>query len=844
MTIELESMDLFPGIRHTESKSYSDIELGSYCVERKGSSLLTETCHLRIHVERNLMPLRHLVPDLSIQGTLSTLAATLSLEDYKMLNGILLYNIGECLDDLNLPQEITNIDVDEAADVWTVTYMNFELVDVSVRLIPSKGTPLTCINFIKSRLIVENFSNKTQDIDLISQEILITDTRFSDEPANKRSNVFTNILQPIYSENVVDSVQAQVHHRKRLDLSKFTILLNNMRLMAILDWWESVQEFIMTKPDVLIPVLVSMNNQMHSVTEPSSRNDVEVPFELKLNITDSEIVVVEDSSQWDSNAVILKSTTVVTYRPIEIDKPISCNLNHCEMFSCLLGMEDETALSIIDPVTINMEIVCIQNSEGTINKILKIQMVHLSLRLSYNDMKMFSQMLQSLPKQTQAAKKHVSLEHPVNFQNQLEQLKALGFRMEDCYKALNQCGGQLDDAALWLTQNATPASYKSSLVNSPTQEGAQSIFSFNNLEVQTDGVSICVIDDCGDVDVPFMEFLLTDLKLNHDMDIISGTARAVLAAHYYNRLLSGWEPFVEPWSFTVCWDHCVSSSLTKSRMEWHIASVDALNFNVTGSLVELYRTVKDSWTQDYYTPKEILHNRSEGKSPPGYRRRSPFVPFALRNDTGAVLWYATIIGIPDEDLHWILVEPGATVPFSFHEQGKLRHIETHNLKTHQITIRVDGWCRISPVSVDKVGIYFRQTSCDLSSGNSEGLPQARIVLEVTLEGSARKVVTVRSALQIKNHLNHTVEVKLDHAHLYKGTALHLTITPESTLSVPLMYAMAKIWTRPLKFNGPAGHYHTFCTKPLDWHCVNQPGEVIHESKLCPSSWGQSYRSVH
>jgi hypothetical protein len=34
----------------------------------------------------------------------------------------------------------------------------------------------------------------------------------------------------------------------------------------------------------------------------------EVPFEFKLNITDSEIVVVEDTSQWDTNAVILKVT--------------------------------------------------------------------------------------------------------------------------------------------------------------------------------------------------------------------------------------------------------------------------------------------------------------------------------------------------------------------------------------------------------------------------------------------------------------------------------------------------------------------------------------------------------
>jgi vacuolar protein sorting-associated protein 13D len=27
------------------------------------------------------------------------------------------------------------------------------------------------------------------------------------------------------------------------------------------------------------------------------------------------------------------------------------------MFSCILGMEDETALSIIDPVTVNMEVI-------------------------------------------------------------------------------------------------------------------------------------------------------------------------------------------------------------------------------------------------------------------------------------------------------------------------------------------------------------------------------------------------------------------------------------------------------------------------------------------------------
>lgn len=41
--------------------------------------------------------------------------------------------------------------------------------------------------------------------------------------------------------------------------------------------------------------------------------------------------------------------------------------------------------------------------------------------------------------------------------------------------------------------------------------------------------------------------------------------------------------------------------------------------------------------------------------------------------------------------------------------------------------------------------------------------EARLVLEVSLEGSARKLVTVRSALQLVNKLPHPVELRLDRA---------------------------------------------------------------------------------
>lgn len=175
-------------------------------------------------------------------------------------------------------------------------------MNVTVRLINKQNeiaSPLSCVNFIKSRLTIESFSNFSQDIDLVSQEILIKDTRFEDAPVNERSNVFTNILQPINMKLQKDIVQVEVHSRKRQDKVKFTILLNNMRLMGVFDWWESARKFIL---EDIEDTVATSNNQKIIQSDKSET----IPLEIKLNVTDSEIVVVEDTSQWDTNAVIFK----------------------------------------------------------------------------------------------------------------------------------------------------------------------------------------------------------------------------------------------------------------------------------------------------------------------------------------------------------------------------------------------------------------------------------------------------------------------------------------------------------------------------------------------------------
>jgi hypothetical protein len=57
-----------------------------------------------------------------------------------------------------------------------------------------RESSLARINFIKSRLVYESFSDLSKDVDLVSQEILLLDTRFAHCPANKETQLMPPFL--------------------------------------------------------------------------------------------------------------------------------------------------------------------------------------------------------------------------------------------------------------------------------------------------------------------------------------------------------------------------------------------------------------------------------------------------------------------------------------------------------------------------------------------------------------------------------------------------------------------------------------------------------------------------
>jgi len=40
---------------------------------------------------------------------------------------------------------------------------------------------------------------------------------------------------------------------------------------------------------------------------------------------------------------------------------------------------------------------------------------------------------------------------------------------------------------------------------------------------------------------------------------------------------------------------------------------------------------------------------------------------------------------------------------------------THEPNVHQLIVKVDGWKQVQPVSVDKVGVYFRHAATDIDN---------------------------------------------------------------------------------------------------------------------------------
>ncbi|XP_031422528.1 vacuolar protein sorting-associated protein 13D isoform X2 [Clupea harengus] len=958
ISLDLQEMDIFSAERlpcepwdSVGKRPDTDLFFTSYSVRRSGSSLLQERCHLRLKVERNLdRELSHAVPDMSIHGSLSSVHCSLDLERYQLIRGLLDNNLGEPVEEFLRPynlQDPSNYTV-LSGDVYTSLSFLVDMMNVSLELLDSpKSTghkqSLARFDFMKSKLLFESFSNGSKSVNLVSHSLLAYDTRYSGSTGSSstsdgKHNVFDCILQPSRTGSNRASLQLELHYRSTRDSSCFTVVLNNLRVLLIFDWLQLVRDFLRmpvekgTAPPrqrwpsggsdsstggAVMPKTVKSGVVTKRSTVPVTQDRY---LEVKLNVTGTEFVVVEDSSCLDTNAIILKGTTVLTYKPRFLDRPFSGSLAGIEVFSCRLGSEQETALSIIDPVNIQMELCgspTYQSSSGLLDAfniedfppLLEIQFPALDIRLSYNDVLLFLAIAKSLPSAgssgpsdpaaaSQPGTSTASTDTPtkpkdlfrlkteVLLEGQLMRLQDLGFRKEDCKRALVQCKGQLDQSATWLLENAESTLGRARADSDPSSHSAPPL---SGIEVKAESVCICFIDDCLDCDVPLAEFTFSRLyMLQRIGSTQEGNASFTLSGDYYNRELSGWEPFIEPWPCFLTWHQQAAGRLHPPRLKLGVRAKQRLDVNITSVLLEQYSTTKTNWLADYCKEEDVCAAQSlasvswmgSSVDPPSFgqtdvklsKRRQPFVPYALRNHTGCTMCFATLTTTPTrvalshsgsvdsisevqgpgtDDMHnvsqWREVLPGEEIPFEFEAREKLRHRHTHELKLHQLLVRVGGWEQVKPVSVDKVGVFFRYANPDRNNpSNTVGspisrtniihphvyfsaLPPVRVVFSITMEGSARKVITVQSALMVKNRLEVPMEVRLDSPSAPDKPVVLPPILPGQAMAIPLHLTSWRLQARP------KGLGLFFCKVPIHWTSVERPGEVSSSKRECQSA---------
>ncbi|XP_022149965.1 uncharacterized protein LOC111018256 isoform X3 [Momordica charantia] len=268
-------------------------------------------------------------------------------------------------------------------------------------------------------------------------------------------------------------------------------------------------------------------------------------------------------------------------------------------------------------------------------------------------------------------------------------------------------------------------------------------------EVQLKKVSFLLSDGRWSSCRPLLEILMRNILLHVSMtestteDFITGE----LSMNYNNIQKVFWEPFIEPWNFTInVTRKQESSSLLNSSVltDVHLMSSSLLNLNLTEPFTEcLSRTIdmiKDAWDlsgKDDTSQRQLSLNSSQVENIIAGKH----APYVLQNLTSLPLEYHVYEGPLDSVEFGVsefkerrYVQPGCSVPIyisesaekqffrhrSFHSLEKLDEWHTYGFGHHFISIQLDGTSVPSvPISMDLVGqTYFE---VDFSKASNEEL---------------------------------------------------------------------------------------------------------------------------
>ncbi|KAI6653552.1 vacuolar protein sorting-associated protein 13D [Oopsacas minuta] len=828
MRIELQGNDVFTAMFDVENSVFV----------REDSKILKEKLNYRVVFEHNLhMPMCHTVPNFRFEIYISDSHCMLDKKQMDAFKTFLGKNLGEDLGEFERPTSVIRdpIVFEDFEDRWVELSFCFNFQHVCLEFVSSRATHKDDIDQFLSRFYMHNttlqielYSDSTKDIDFISREMSIVDVRYDDYVESQKPSIYRKVLltrNAFENDPSTSSLQVEVHVKLNPQRMEYTIILNNLRMifmmdLALLCWSfvaDSSEEFHHLFDIPKLPKHSTLSSSMQSPPSQKSRD-----LQIKVSVTETDFVIIEDLTSPDSQALVCKGITVMTFTSNPTYE-FTWNMHGVELFSCCFASEEETALSIIDPLNITIEIP--RNHKLCHSYPLHIEVQTVNTRLSYNDMKLFAAIFKSIS----------SILH-------VHQMSSSSYETPENTMAESNVIDSSTRPDIFDSYVMVEKVPKAKLREKSNEKKSEHS-TFGEITVHINEFKLVLIDDCGNCDIPLGELNVDHLSVIQSLyPPYIGHSNVKLATNYYNRNNSAWEPLVEPFKVTSEWKREIKSKLARGEEDvrypyytYTLLSDEIILLNFTSSFLDILKDTQSSWGEDLtqsidQQPLGLPMTGSmsnQGKlqshgsatqlsslavrsiSGFNFRKRKPFIPFRLENNTGLPLRFATLTKNPYKVSHhssmlyepsmhylnselrgWLDVPAGSSLSFAFEKKSKIRHQHLQIKTIHLLVVEVEGWKETkTPVSADQVGIVFR----DLKPRNTS-YPSVKLIFSIKLDG-AQKVINVRTPIAVKNELKFEMEIKLT-GELPNQTTHEFSLKPDCFASIPLNRQQSNIFIRP------------------------------------------------
>ncbi|WKX95651.1 hypothetical protein Q1695_012255 [Nippostrongylus brasiliensis] len=736
----------------------------SFEVVMAQESVFSRRFDLSVDVMRNLDS----SPDLCVVASISKLTWRVTSDFYILLRGVLEKNFGDPLIPIpeTIPIEIlqrptAGCEVGSDNKYATLSFrllfndveldcqvpqMQFE--SPSTTLFGKAFTPFAKMQLDSARVSFDVFIDGQSELDLVCDSANLIDTR-EKQPGSGSKNLFSTILRPRELSNKRYQLMSEAHIMMRKDeVPVVTLVLMHSRVLLLYDWLNDAKNFVLLSTDFVPKYQDDMVRGFVNGIVARTGNTVVEPqqtISLKITLRDSDLYLLENPAMKNSFAVVVNTSAV-------------------------LNVNDSGGVMTTNLEIQNMNIgwCCMQNEESTLNQCSNEFSIAVSMAEDASPLKDVKK--RGLP--SLAVKRHTV---EIHITGMIGRLSCKDVSVLRC-------------AAAGFLQNFKQNS-SCSMIPVVGTPGAPKNVDIGRIILKSERIDVWLLDDYQGSSIPLLRMSLLNLSVDRQSEdrIVSSFS---ISADYFNQRVFGWEPFVEKWSVLRL---LFTRKENTRNLDLIAESRSTLDINITEQLMQQsvqlasrWPVIQASFERDDFRQVLIVNACA--------RSRSDHLPYLFKNQTGCEVVFSTAV----EDIQlarttqrkasvrWITVPKDVEHTFEFPPR-LLLYSHSEREPPRQLIVRVSGWDEISPVNVDACGTYFR-----LVKGTKRGVPTARVVIQVSMEKDGKKVVAVRSSIDIKNQLPHELAV-------YSAESKQelMLVEPSQCKPIPLAFAHCQFLMCPL-----------------------------------------------